>query len=194
MWYPALWCVKRRKMHKENRMPARDDCPNETMKKQVSLCGDQVKCSNEWPEISLALISLFVYFALHLPGHANPKCIPPPLPPSLLSREKSLCANACTQSMSHGSVRVQYTLVRHWCDFSFWLNSCGSAIPHPLPISLQTPLCFDLSVESMHTHTSHAHVCKVSQWWMVLLPAVLRGRKVLKRTKTLDCLCFIIKN
>lgn len=30
--------------------------PNEKMKKQVSLCGEQIKCCNEWPEIVAALM------------------------------------------------------------------------------------------------------------------------------------------
>lgn len=67
-------------------------------------------------------------------------------------------------------------------------------IPHPLPISLQTLLGSDLSAECVHAHASHAHVCKAASDGWCYYPRLLRGGKVLKRTKTLGCLCFIIKN
>lgn len=180
-------------MHKENQMPARDDCLMRRWRNKSVVVG------SGWSAVMNGLKSrsgwshyLFVspYTCLDMTFHN----VPPPPPPSLGGSHGCVPMHVLSRCRRFVPVCAPVRMSRRWCHFSFWLNSCASAIAHPLPISLQTPLGFDLSVECMHTHTSRAHVCNTSRWWMALLPAVLRGRKVLKRTKTLDCLCFIIKN
>lgn len=137
-------------MLKENQMPARDDCPNEKMKKQVSLCGEQMKCCNEWPEISLALISLFVYFSLHLPGHVVPQC-PPPLRPSLgrsqcvpmhvLSRCRMFMSICVPVPMSVRTLVSCFLLIK-----LLWLSDTPSAPHFSANPSRFWPFCW------MHAH------------------------------------------
>lgn len=138
--------------------------PDEEKRKQVSGWREQIKCCNECAVILAVLISLFVYFSSHLPRHAAPQCF-------LSSLVRSCCCalmhvlgwcscpgHLCLFVCVSGSLPVCVCVVcvcTRWHISSSWLNSCGEAIP---PVSLQTPPVFDLSVERVHMHASHAHM------------------------------------
>lgn len=160
---------------------------------------EQIKSGNECAVILAVLISLFVYFFSHLPRHAVPQCFPSSLVRShccALMHVLGWCS--CPERLSSLFVWATWCCVRArvcvstcWYNFSFWLSSCGEAIP---PVSRRTPPVFDLSVEHVHTCTSRARMStRACDGWCYYLK-LLRGRKVLKRTNTPDCLCLIIRN
>lgn len=201
MWH-RKWKMRR------TRVSGRWCCLIEGDKKREGGCREQIKCCNECAVILAVLISLFVYFSSHLPRHAVPQCFPSSLVRShccalmhvlgwcscpvrffclFVFAAQCLCARVCVLCV-RARWHIFFLLIKlpRWSDTS--RVSANS--------SCFWPFCRTCE-HAQHANrraASHAHMStQAGDGWCYYLK-LLRGRKVLKRANTPDCLCFIIRN
>ena len=197
-WHCSRWCNNKHQLHivwkgKERKETQRKEAGDLVGWGEIEVGGwrGHTKCCNECAVISAVLISLFVYFSPHLPRHAVPQCFPSSLTRSCccaLMHVPGWCSCPGRSCLFVCAARCVDTLAYFFLLIKLLRRSDTSCVS--ADSSCFWPFCRTRE----HEHTSHAHVsAQAGDGWCYYLK-LLRGREVLKRTNTPDCLCFIIRN